>query len=350
MDPNKDENFEKEYDDAFDEASGDAPANDDDLEGVTSEADSGGESDEEADSGESDTGEAGEQDGEPAEEEEAAGEDDTGDEHEAGASSEGGQEPAGGNPKEPNASASEGTADYDKETLRQAAELLRQQSTKSGEQPAGEEPAEEPAESAQEEVDYSKLSWEDYLPEDQQESVKKYKEEWPEVYEAEKAIRDAQLQLIQDRIYSDLRGALAPVFETTQSLKVNAHLNAIREVHSDLDTIKPELNEWIAKQPEFVRPAYEQVAQRGSAEQVIQLIDQFKQAQGKTSAVPEVPASSARRSQQDQPPKKANKQPSAAAKRAMAAAPSPSTADVPGSANPNDFDAAWDEIEAGGLG
>lgn len=349
MDPNKDDNQEKEYDDAFEEASGDNPAVSQDESDFADESGQGGEPAKETASGEEDAGESGAQDDPAAEGDAPAAEGDTGAEDAKAAGEEGaGDEAAAeGAGEEPVADEGKAPATYDEETIRKAAQLLKETA---GDQKPAAEGGQEEQEQATDEPDYANMSWEDYLPEDKKSVVDKYKEEWPEVYEAEKAIRDAQLQLIQERLYSDLRGALAPVFETTQKLQVNAHLDTIRQVHPDLDQIRGELNEWIDQQPEFVRPAYKQVAQKGSADQVIQLVNQYKQAKGTASAVPEVPASPARQQQQPAQRKPASKQPSAAAKRALAAAPSPSTADVPGSANPNDYDAAWEEIEAGGLG
>jgi len=222
---------------------------------------------------------------------------------------------------------------YDEATLKRAVELLKEQDKA---------PAEAPAEAPTEEA--VAKTWQDYVPENKREVVEKYEQEWAEVSEGEQIKRTAELQLLQDTLYSDLRSALAPVFETTQSLKVNAHLDAVRQQHTDLDEIRKPLQDWIETQPEFVRPVYKEVAAKGSAAQVIQLISQFKSSTGTAGAAPEVPAPSVR-----QPaPRPAKTQPTAAAKRALAAAPSPNRAEVPGSANPDDFDAAFDE--AAGLG
>jgi len=136
------------------------------------------------------------------------------------------------------------------------------------------------------------------------------------------------------------------VFATTQKLQVNAHLDAVRTAHADLDTIKPQIQDWIQTQPKFLQAEYARVAKSGSSAEVIELVDQFKESKGTAGAVPELPASSARAA----PPavKPAAKKPSAAARKALSATPSPSKADVPGSASPDDFDAAFEE--AAGLG
>lgn len=314
------QDFANEYDDAFEEASGDAPAEElveDTGEPTEEPAEAEGEepSEEPAPEGEEPAEAEGEE--EPSEEEPSEG-----------------PAPEGEEPTEPPAPAPQEKPQYDAETLRRAQEVLQQRQQQQQQQ--------DPAE--QEEPQTPK-SWRDMIPEDKRGIIDKYEQEWGEVAEAEQLIREAQLQLVKQEVYSELGRALAPVFETTQTLKVNAHLDAIRQVHSDLDNIRGELTDWIETQPEFVRPAYQEVASKGSAQQVIELINQFKQSTGKTGAVPAVPASSART---QQPAAKATRQPPAAAKKAMAAAPASRKVEVPGSARPEDFDAAWEE--ATGLG
>lgn len=328
-----------EYDDAFDEASGEAPVSreSDDATAVQEgddDATSAGESGTgDGDGGEEATSEAGEGDSgdEPAEsgqgDDEAAAAEGDGDAASDAVGSDDnspqGQKPA------------EAAPELDDATLQRAADILKQR--QQAQQPAQQEQAPS-GEQGEPEPEPEPKTVADYIPEDKRELVSNYEKEWPEVAEAEEIKRQAQLQHLRDQIYSEVGRALAPVFETTQQLQVDAHRSAIRQEHPDFEDVKGDLMEWIAGQPEFVRPAYEQVAQKGSAADVVSLLNQFKAATGKTGAVPE-PASSARTPQQPKPKPK----PTEAAKKALAAAPSPRQAQVPGSANPNDYDAAFDE-------
>lgn len=329
MDP-ENEDLEKDYDDAFEEASGEGDgtseeekdfAADDGAEEPEEPTASGEESQEgDGEGGEEESGEA------PAEDEETVADEEGVADEPAGEAGAEGDVPDGQKPEAPK---------YDEETIRRAAELLKktQQPAKEDE-PTAEEP--EPA---------AEKTWRDFVPEDKQGVIDKYEQEWAEVSEAEQIKRTAELQLLQERLYSDLKSALAPVFETTQRLQVNAHFDTIRQQHPDFDNIRDELADWIEQQPEFVRPAYQEVATKGSPQQVVDMINQFKAAKGMTGAVPEVPASSARKPEQRKP---AQKQPAASAKKALAAAPSPSKAEVPGSARHDDFDDAFEEA-AGGI-
>jgi hypothetical protein len=57
-----------------------------------------------------------------------------------------------------------------------------------------------------------------------------------------------------------------------------AHLSAIRAKHSDLDTIieDPDFNGWVARQT----PTWQRVAEAGTADEVIELLDRYKAAMG----------------------------------------------------------------------
>jgi len=336
MDPN--ETNDDDFDSAFEEATSDAPVEptdvEDEADGAVAE-----ESGSESDAADEKTGEAESDEDVTGEDKKDAGYDgeQEGDGEDAAAELEDGGDPEKADAKATPAKGEEGKPAYDEATLKRAMDLLNEENKGKAEEPAAAQ-EDEPADPE------PQRTWKDYVPEDKREVIETYEREWAEVSEAESIKRTAELQLLQDTLYSDLRSALAPVFETTQTLKVNAHLDAVRQQHSDLDEVRQPLQEWIETQPEFVRPAYLEVAQKGSAKQVIELINQFKQSTGRTGAAPEVPAPSARQPQQ----RPAKPQPSAAAKRALAAAPSPNKAEVPGSANPDDFDAAFDE--AAGIG
>ena len=349
--------IEDEYNDAFGEASGEEPT------GSAAEAPVGEAP--EADGGDPDDGAFDEQTGdEPAEE---GGDEPAAEEGDEPAAEDGGDEPAAEEGDEPTAeegdeSAAEESGDepaaeeggdepaarkpadgsIDEEALaaayrRLAEEEEKRQQGDQGEQPQGQE------QTPQEKSPREK-TWQDYVSEDDRKVIDEYESEWSEVSQAEQIKRDAQLRHMQDVVYSDVTSALAPIVEEIQRSKVEAHFNAIRQVHSDFDDIRENVAEWVNEQPEFLRPAFEQVLQKGSAQQVNELIATYKQSTGKTGAAPEVPASSA--SKGERKPKR--NPPSKSAKRALAATPSPKRSDPPSSADPDNFAAAFDEA-AGGM-
>ena len=58
------------------------------------------------------------------------------------------------------------------------------------------------------------------------------------------------------------------------------HFTRIRDAHKDFETIfqSPEYGGWVEKQPAFLRASIQAVYERGTAKQVIELLDTYKQA------------------------------------------------------------------------
>lgn len=212
-----------------------------------------------------------------------------------------------------------------------------------------EEQAGQQQQQQQQEVSPLDKTWKDYLSDEDKAIVEEYEKEWSEVSRAEQIKRQAELQHVQDVVYSNVRSALAPIVEQLQQSKVEAHFNSIRSRVPEFDEIREPVQEWVKEQPEFVRPAFEQVLKQGSADQVVELLNAYKQATGKTGAAPQVPASSASKGQQQPAARPKRPAPSGAAKRAMAAAPSQKRSNPPAQTDPNDFASAFDEAAAGGI-
>ena len=98
-----------------------------------------------------------------------------------------------------------------------------------------------------------------------------------------------------ERVTAQLRTEMAemaklvkPVLEKQQADTATAHHNAVREAHPDIDSLAEsrELLDWIAGQPSFARAGYEAAYQNGDAGQVIELLNAFKGATGKTQPAP----------------------------------------------------------------
>ena len=319
-----------DFDAAFDQA----------VAGPHPEADSSAAEEEETSEGvegeeeavETDEGEAGGE--ETVEQDDAVVDDDS--EGEAG-----GEEEEGGGEEQ---SAEPQQRQYTDDELAQIAERIQQR--RSGSEAEGSE-----EETGGQEEEQQPTNWMDYVPEDKRQLVEQYESEWPEVAEAEQLKREAQLKQLQDQVYSEVGQALAPIADMHRQMQVDAHHKAIQAKHSDVDDIKDDLIEWVGQQPDFVRPAFEQVLQKGSAEEVNQLIDHYKQATGSaTGAGAGTTASSARQQQgSGNVTKRSSKKaaPSASAKNATAAAPKPKRTEPPKATDPTDFDSAFDE--AAGL-
>lgn len=114
---------------------------------------------------------------------------------------------------------------------------------------------------------------------------------------------------------------LAPLQKEHQTAKANSHFDPIYTKHPDADSIveSKELADWISSQPSFAQSGIRAVLNKGSAQQVIELFDTFKQATGVTQA-------EGKTAQTDDEVKAAAKQAIAGAKPPVPA----SLSDIPG--------------------
>ncbi len=184
--------------------------------------------------------------------------------------------------------------------------------TAAGSEEADEE--EEPvivAKDGKHEIPYQKL----VEARDSEKDAKAQARQWQEIaeqkeklIEAMKAEGDSQdegktdtlSESMQDLLddYPEAAGQIKELMESNSSLsqkigeleKVLENLNAenetarhfarIRDAHKDFETIfqSPEYEGWVEKQPAFLRASIQAVYERGTAEQVIELLDTYKQA------------------------------------------------------------------------
>jgi hypothetical protein len=93
------------------------------------------------------------------------------------------------------------------------------------------------------------------------------------------------------QILSAVDAKLAPLHQRQAADGNEAHFASILAKHPDMDSLveSTELKSWIAAQPSFVRQGYVDVLQKGTAPQVIELFDLFKQANGTRTPAPPAP-------------------------------------------------------------
>lgn len=183
---------------------------------------------------------------------------------------------------------------------------------------------------------------EDFLDDAGKKAIATFESEWPSEYQAVKNYTAAAVQaaVVNSRreLISELNRVLAPIVQSVEQTKVNAHMTAIRAAHPDADAIVPSLREWIAAQPAMIRGTLQEVFERGSSEQVVELMGMYKSATKPTGAAPATPASPAAQEQQAAP-EKAKVPPAALA--ATAAVPATQRSTKRDSHDPNDFDAGF---------
>ena len=191
----------------------------------------------------------------------------------------------------------------------------------------------------QEQAPEKDVSYEDFLTEDQKASIKLMDTEWSEVAGPVHALINAHVQAAlakqEKQVLAQVQQRLAPIEQVTAQSQEALYWSTIQASHPDFREAAAAIPEWIEKQPKLVQPALRAAYDRGTAEQVIELLDTYKQAIGTTGAAPAQPASSAAQV----PPKAVPK----AALDATLAPPTAQRSKMAASRDPNDADAAFME-------
>jgi len=234
----------------------------------------------------------------PAGEQTPAGEQPAGEQAPAGE-----QSPAGEQPPAPPAG---GIVPLTPEQFREVLESVRQPAAPKEPEPAPQAPPRE-------------LTIDDFIADADRPHVENLKNEWGEVHKGVEVLQRAALQHFQHALYTQLDGVLAPMLEQIHALQVMGHFNTIRQAHADYEEVLPKVKEWVDSQPSALKAPLNAVLEKGTAQQIIELLGAYKQATATTNAAPPPASSSA------QPPV-TTAAPTAAAAAAAAKAPPPPAA------------------------
>lgn len=228
-------------------------------------------------------------------------------------------------PAEPEKPAAPATSDAVAEQLR----LLREELTP--EPVAAAEPAAAPAKPIYSDEDIAALA--------------AYEKDWPDISKAEELKRRKEYRELLQYAFAEVARVYGPAIQSMQESDANGHYNEIVTAHADYDKIVEPVKAWVKEQSPARRAAFTSIVTEGSADEIIDLIDLYKQAKGIAAppavasppvvATPAAPAPAA--PDTGTPP--AAKQ---AAQR-LSVVNSKRTAAVVTS-DPNDFDAAFDEF------
>ena len=179
-------------------------------------------------------------------------------------------------------------------------------------------------------------------------SFKELMEEFPDFAKPMQEYVERQVQKALKSVTSAVEERVRPIETHIDTTETNSHLNAIRSAHPDFDEIVGgfDLLQWIESLPPVARTGAVYVAERGSTDQVIALLNDYKAARNlSTKNVNTAPSKSS--------PAKASTQTKAAAseedaivKKVLAALSVPSKKgapqDVKSNEIPDDFAAAFD--------
>jgi len=107
---------------------------------------------------------------------------------------------------------------------------------------------------------------------------------------SEEALADGINKLIDERVSAQVDArvakALEPMQQKEQESAAEAHMRTIYEAHQDADSIveSGKFEAWKASQPSYIQAALDGVLQQGTAEQVVELLNNYKQS---TNSTPE---------------------------------------------------------------
>lgn len=110
------------------------------------------------------------------------------------------------------------------------------------------------------------------------ESVATFLTEFPELAEPIRKMIDSAVRGTKKELISEVERNVVPLKQTMEETARDRHFNAITSAHDDFESIvtSGKLKEWIDSQPSFIRRAYEDVYNQGTASEVIELMDQFR--------------------------------------------------------------------------
>jgi hypothetical protein len=133
---------------------------------------------------------------------------------------------------------------------------------------------------------------------EQQAALDVLEKEWPDQAKAMKTMLAAQAKAHEQALYKNTEAVLAymnnqlgTVSPAVQNLVQAQHVNAITTAHPDIQTVLPQVEAWVAGQPELLKKPFEAVLKEGSTQEVIDLVAHYK-AQVKP-VVPVTPATPA---------------------------------------------------------
>jgi outer membrane biosynthesis protein TonB len=125
------------------------------------------------------------------------------------------------------------------------------------------------------------------LTEEQNQVIASFEKEWPDVAAAMKIRNEHQIASLETRfaraltsIVGKLYEDIAPLATSIANVEGNSFREQVLKAHADYDTIYPQLEGWIAKQPAYLTEAFKRVYNEGNVQEVSDLVNRFKEANG----------------------------------------------------------------------
>lgn len=183
---------------------------------------------------------------------------------------------------------------------------------------------------------------------DENEFLKEYAKEWPDVIKGEALRRRAEYRQLTAHIFSEVERVFGPIaaraVETAESFENDSTLRAIVQAHPDYDdAMYDDVVAWADGLKGYERTLAQGIIKEGSPRDVVDLVSRYKEVKGvktapATATATTTPAPAAPKASVTELPAAAKK-----AAKALGVVDSKRGATTPTSVDPNDFDQAWDE-------
>jgi hypothetical protein len=184
-------------------------------------------------------------------------------------------------------------------------------------------PDAEPAPKPTKEQEKAADAFIDSLTDDQKKQLEEYEKDFDTVSKMEGLKRSMEMKKLRkemddwkadidkkqsdiDKKLTDQGSRLSPIVEKHQTDEHQGHFNAIKEAHNDYETYRDDgsITKWIESKPKYLQPALKETYSNGTADDVIDLISDFKkdnniqtEASTDTSKVVNIDAKKAERKQ-----------------------------------------------------
>jgi hypothetical protein len=116
---------------------------------------------------------------------------------------------------------------------------------------------------------------------EEQQFLAGYEKDWSDVTKGEALRRRAENAALVQFIFSEVGKVLNPLRETTEVLAQRTHYTDIEQKIGQYDdSLRDQVEAWIATQPDYLQTAYNDVINKGTSGQVVDLVARFRKETG----------------------------------------------------------------------
>jgi hypothetical protein len=170
------------------------------------------------------------------------------------------------------------------------------------------------------------------LTQEEYKTLESFQKEWPDVDKAVSLMLKDVTNRVVNHVFKEFAAEAKPRFQALDEVRAWMHRQELQTKVGDYEDVRDKVVEWANSQPDYLRSAYAHVIQRGTPEQVADLINRYKA----ENAPPPAPAPIAA----PQPPKQLSP---AVKKAAEKLAPVQSKrSNVVRGDDPNDYEGAFE--------